>query len=204
MNATGIIILAAGNSSRLRRPKQLLSYQGKTLLQHIIDEALAAQLHPVVVVTGANSELISQSIYPPVRIAFNQNWQEGMASGIAAGTRALLATENIIEAVILAVCDQPFVSSELFLQLINVQKQTGKGIVASHYANTMGTPVLFTQYYFSQLINLWGKGGAKQLLETNQEDVASVSFPKGNIDIDTEDDYEDLLKNKKRFQKKVE
>ncbi len=195
MNNTGIIILAAGNSSRLGKPKQLLQYKGKTLLQHIVDEAFTAQLHPVVIVTGANSELISQNIHQSVHIAFNANWQQGMASGIAIGMKTLLAIKNTIEAIILAVCDQPFVSSELFLQLNNVQKQTNKAIVASHYVNTMGTPVLFTQLYFSQLINLSGKGGAKQLLEIYKDDVASVSFPDGNIDIDTEDDYENLLKN---------
>ena len=199
MNHIGIVILAAGNSSRLGKPKQLLSYKGKTLLQHIIDEALVAQLHSVVIVTGANSELISQNIFQSVHIAFNKNWQQGMASGIAVGMEALLSINNSIEAVILAVCDQPFVSSQLFLQLKNVQKQTGKGIVASHYANTMGTPVLFTQLYFGQVLHLSGKGGAKQLTEIYKDDVATVPFPKGNIDIDTEKDYEDLLQYEKRF-----
>lgn len=194
MNNTGIIILAAGNSSRLGTPKQLLPYKGKTLLQHIVDEALAAQLHPVVAVTGANHEAISQSISQPVHLAFNANWQEGMASGIAVGMQTLLSVNNTIEAVILAVCDQPFVSSGLFFQLNFVQKQTGKGIVASQYANTTGTPVVFTSTYFTQLLHLSGEGGAKKLLAMYEADVATIPFPNGNIDIDTEDDYNKLVK----------
>ncbi|HEV3326841.1 MAG TPA: NTP transferase domain-containing protein, partial [Puia sp.] len=86
MNKTGTIILAAGNSSRLGRPKQLLPYRGKTLLTHVVAEALAADMQPVVVVTGAYQEEIRDFLKgQPVSIIHNPHWETGMASGIVAG-----------------------------------------------------------------------------------------------------------------------
>jgi molybdenum cofactor cytidylyltransferase len=104
MNKTGIVILAAGNSSRLGRPKQLLPYQGKTLLSHVVTEALAADLHPAVVVTGAYQTEIEDSLRgQPVALAFNPDWETGMASGIVAGLNAALAIEPLLQAMIVAV-----------------------------------------------------------------------------------------------------
>ena len=196
MNETGIIILAAGNSSRLGKNKQLLFYKEKTLLQHIIDEALNASLQPVVVVTGANREQISEAINrQPIHVVNNKNWQEGMASAIVVGLLAISSINKNKEDIIIAVCDQPFVSSTLFLRLCDKRKESNKGIVACSYANTTGTPVLFTPAYFEELLQLSGEGGAKKIIARHPDDVETVFFPKGNIDIDTEDDYLSLLHN---------
>ena len=196
MNNTGIIILAAGNSSRLGKSKQLLFYKEKTLLQHIIDEAINAFLQPVVVVTGANSEPISEAInHQPIHVVNNKHWQEGMASSIVAGLCAISSIHKKKEDVMIAVCDQPFVSSTLFTSLCNKRKESNKGIVACTYANTTGTPVLFAPAYFEELLQLSGEGGAKKIIARYPHDVETVLFPKGNIDIDTEDDYFTLLHN---------
>jgi molybdenum cofactor cytidylyltransferase len=198
MNNTGIIILAAGGSSRFGNIKQLLPFNGKTLLQHVIDEAVKAGAQPIVVITGANATKVSASIATSkVNILVNENWQEGMASGIVAGVHNIVSLNGSIKKIIVAVCDQPFVTSALFKQLDQMQNKSGKPIVACAYADTIGTPALFTAKYFDHLLNLKGDEGAKKILKRFSEDVATVDFPKGEIDIDTQKDYENLVDEQK-------
>jgi molybdenum cofactor cytidylyltransferase len=198
MNNTAIIILAAGNSSRFGSAKQLLHFNNKTLLQHVIDEAVNAGAEPIVVVTGANAEDITKKIHHEnVEIVYNENWQQGLASGIVAGVQKVITLNNDVEKIIIAVCDQPFVSSALFKQLYQTQNEGMHHIVASAYADTIGTPVLFTQKYFDALLSLTGDEGAKKILKTHADDVATIDFPQGAIDIDTKKDYEDLLDRRK-------
>ena len=195
MNNTGIIILAAGSSSRFGNTKQLLHFKGKTLLQHTMEEAAEAGAEPVVVVTGANADEISKEIKnEKVEIVFNKNWEQGMASGIVMGLKNAIILNKELENIIITVCDQPFVSSSLFQQLFQKQNESAKHIVASAYADTIGTPALFTIKYFVALMGLTGDQGAKGLLKKYSEDLATVDFPDGYIDIDTQEDYENLLK----------
>jgi molybdenum cofactor cytidylyltransferase len=191
---TGIIILAAGNSSRLGQPKQLLRYKDDTLLQHIIGEAVVINESVVLVVTGANHELIEKEIDDSkIKKAFNGEWELGMSSSIKTGLNKALQLYPEIEKCIFAVCDQPFVSHSIFESLITEYHATGKGIVASSYAETFGTPVLFDKKYFDELLHLEGQEGAKKIITRFLDDTASVSFEKGKIDIDTEDDYNKLI-----------
>lgn len=184
MDSIGLIVLAAGGSSRLGRPKQLLPWNGKPLIAHIVDEGIS----PLVVVTGAvdvTAALAGRDIHH----VDNPHWADGMASSIRTGLRYLLALNPDTSAVILSVCDQPFITRRHFECLIAEQTRAAKGIIASGYAGTLGTPVLFTQCYFPELLALTGGQGAKQLLSAFPTDVASVPFPRGGIDIDTEEDY---------------
>jgi molybdenum cofactor cytidylyltransferase len=193
MSRTGVIILAAGNSSRLGHPKQLLPYRGKTLLTHTTTEALNAGLHPVVVVTGAFQAEVSDSLHgQSLDIIFNPFWEEGMASGIIAGLSNIVSLYPDVDAVIIAVCDQPFISSALFLQLVSTYDTSGKGIVGCAYADSVGTPVLFGHAYFERLLALSGSEGAKKLLKQYPDDLATITFPDGDIDIDTGDDVQKL------------
>ena len=194
MNDTGIIILAAGSSSRLGSTKQLLYYKGKSLLAHTVDEALEAKLHPIIVVTGADATQVSQAIKnEQATTVHNESWQQGMASGILCGLHAITSSHTEIKQVIIAVCDQPFISATLFQQLIYKQAESNRGIIACAYADTTGTPVLFSQRYFNELAGLQGDEGAKKLLITYRDDVATIDFPQGKIDIDTKEDYRQLL-----------
>jgi len=193
MDRTAIVILAAGNSSRLGRPKQLLPYQGKTLLTHVVTEALAAALSPVVVLTGAYREEIQDSLQGQrVALVYNPEWETGMASGIVAGLGKALSIEPYLQSVIVAVCDQPYISAELFRALIVKYAASGKGLVACSYSEIVGTPVLFDVRYFKELSVLSGDAGAKQLLRKYPDDVATVPFPGGSIDIDTTEDFQRL------------
>lgn len=191
---TGIIILAAGSSSRLGRPKQLLDYKGKTLLQTIINEALETSCRPVITVLGANAkEIASQHQHDQVNFVINESWENGMASSIVAGLSAIIRNNSEIESIIIAVADQAFIKMSNFNNLIEKQKETGKNIIASTYAETIGTPVLFKKDYFEALLSLTGAEGAKKILKQYPQDVETVVFEHGEIDIDTETDYNNLI-----------
>ncbi|WP_149242911.1 nucleotidyltransferase family protein [Dyadobacter sp. 32] len=191
--SVGIIILAAGNSSRLGQAKQLLQFKNKSLIRNVADEALAADVGNVIVVTGANQEAVSRELADlPVHFAHNPDWQQGMGSSIRTGLTKLLKLDQNTNSVILAVSDQPFVTSELFQNLIEAAKIEDKTIVACAYQNTMGTPVLFKNQYFDALKLLEGAEGAKKLLKKFGTDVSYVPFQQGEIDIDTMEDFEKL------------
>jgi molybdenum cofactor cytidylyltransferase len=197
MTETGVIILAAGNSSRLGQPKQLLQFKEKSLIAKVTSEAIAAGLFPCVVVLGAYAELIRQEIFDPdILIAENDKWETGMASGIIAGMKVLLTIETQITNVIISVCDQPFISKEIFSGLVETHHRKAKGIVACSYGKTSGTPVLFNKKYFKALMLLEGEEGAKKLLRLYEQDVTHFPFKNGEIDIDTQSDYLNLLKIK--------
>jgi molybdenum cofactor cytidylyltransferase len=177
-------------------PKQLLSYKGKSLLQNMVSVAAGTGLNPVVVVVGANADPLEKEIAgDPIHIINNTDWQEGIASSIRAGIRALEKIDPSADGVILMVCDQPHISSALLKELYTVQQQTGKPIVAAGYGGVNGTPVLFHKTFFPELLLLKGDKGAGKILHQQKELVVTVSFPQGAIDIDTPENYEALRKN---------
>ncbi|MCF2487424.1 NTP transferase domain-containing protein [Dyadobacter sp. CY347] len=191
-----IMILAAGNSSRLGEPKQLLHYQSKTLIRHVTEAAIAAESTGVFVITGSNASLIEKELDPlPYQPVYNPAWESGMASSIVAGVQQLVVMQPDSTGVIFAVSDQPFVTTDLFNALINKSLERGSCIVASAYQNTLGTPVLFSKNYFHSLLSLTGAEGAKKLITKFAADATSVPFPSGSIDIDTQEDYQKLLGN---------
>lgn len=189
----GIILLAAGASLRLGKPKQLLPYKGQTLLRNSLDEALASNAQLVVVVLGANADIIQKEITTDeVHVAINADWQEGMTSSIRTGIKAINEINPAIEGIILSVCDQPFINTALLNNLITTHKKTNKGIVACIYENTFGPPVFFHQLFFSELLRLKGDAGARSIVQQHIGDVEAVPFPEGAFDIDTNDDYEKI------------
>jgi len=191
---TTIIILAAGNSSRMGTPKQLLDYKGKTLLQTVIDEALTANNTPLTVVLGANAEeILAKHQNNQVNFVINKDWESGMASGIVAGLSSVIEKNDKTQSIIIAVADQVFIKMSTFNNLIEKHHKTGKNMIASGYAGTIGTPVLFGKVYFDALLSLKGTEGAKKLLKQYPQDVETVVFEGGETDIDTETDYNNLI-----------
>ncbi len=195
-----IVILAAGQSSRLGIPKQLLPFNGKSLLRHSVDEALQTNL-PVIVVIGANGDLLKRELVGlNVTIAENKNWKEGMSTSLHCGLLTALNLNKDVDGVIFMLSDQPFVSGRLLNHLLKVQHETGFPIVACDYGEKLATPTLFHKIFFDELMNLQGDTGARRMIEKNKNLAASVPFPEGNVDIDTKEDYDALL-NKMRLQK---
>ncbi|WP_432714183.1 nucleotidyltransferase family protein [Pedobacter sp.] len=191
---TGIIILAAGNSSRLGQPKQLLAYRGKTLLRLTMDAALASDFRPIIMVLGAYAgEISKRHSTPEITCVINENWEEGMSSSIAIGLEALLKQQADVGNAIISVADQAFINAGIFESLAKTHEAKGKNIVACAYAETKGTPTLFNKKYFEQLLSLTGNRGAKHIFEQHPEDLETIDFELGHIDIDTATDYINLI-----------
>lgn len=189
-----IIILAAGASTRLGEPKQLLRYGNVNLIQRAVTEAKATGAKKVVVVVGSGADDIIKSIgNREVEIVRNENWKEGIGSSIKAGVE-FVAADASVDGVILMVCDQPYVSTAFLNELIVHQHSSGKPIVASQYKDTVGTPALFQRSFFSNLQKLEGDAGAKKIMLDHSNELYKVKFPLGDIDIDTRHDYEMLVK----------
>ncbi len=183
-----IIVLAAGASTRLGQPKQLLQWQDKILLTSICETALAMENGGVIVVLGAHCEAIQPTIeHLPVQIVINEKWNEGMGSSIACGMSHLTPHTN---AVLLLLCDQPFVSQALLNNLMETWRESAKPIVVAQYGDTLGVPALFDHRCFEELSKLTGQQGAKSLIMANPQEVAAVPFPEGAIDLDTPSDLE--------------
>jgi molybdenum cofactor cytidylyltransferase len=199
----GAIILAAGGSSRFGRPKQLLTFRGKTLLRTIVDAACKAGCSPVVVVTGNDDEKTLQELAHVNAIKVqNKNWQRGIGSSIRIGVQALIDQVPDVTAVLLLVCDQPAVDERVIEGLFATREATKKDIVASSYADTAGVPAVFNRSLFKELLALADESGAKSIIQQNPERVAQFAFPKGAIDIDTWEDWEEL--NERNHSKRSE
>jgi molybdenum cofactor cytidylyltransferase len=189
----GLMILAAGASTRMGTPKQLLSYRGRSFVRHITEVSLTSLCQPIAVVLGANAERIKPEISQlPIQIVENQQWAEGMSTSIRVGLEALVAVNQDLDAVAIALCDQPFVSSQTLDRIVEAYHFTGKPIIASEYAGTLGVPVLFSHTLFSEIMALKSTEGAKQLIKRHIHEVFSIPFPEGSIDIDTPNDYDQL------------
>ena len=189
----GLILLAGGASERLGRPKQLLSYQGQSLLQHSVQAATASRAQPVVLVLGAHAADLQDEIHDSrVHVVINTGWQEGMAASIRSGVEAFTKLAPAAEGLILMVCDQPFVTAEVLNELIVTQEKSGKKIVACGYEDTFGPPVLFHRSLFGELLQLKGDIGARNIIRQHTDLVELIPFPRGSFDIDTEADYQQL------------
>jgi len=189
----GAVILAAGGSSRLGEPKQLIPFRGKTLVRRIVDAACEAGCSPIIVVIGSHDEKVHRELDRAGVVAVqNKQWQRGIGSSIRCGIQGLTNSSPDIEASMLLVCDQPAVDMRVIERLIALRETTGKSIVASSYADTLGVPALFTRSVFEELLSLSDKAGAKSIVLRSPERVASLPFPEGQIDIDTWEDWEKL------------
>ena len=190
MSGIGLVILAAGASTRMGRPKQLLEYQDKTLIHHTVNIAVASLGEPIVVVLGAYAELIKPEIQSfPVTPALNLEWREGMSTSMRVGIKTLLVLNPQLGAIVLMLCDQPFVSTSLINQLVETYHRTKQPIVASQYGEVVGVPALFDSQFFPLLLKLKGDRGARQIITEYLSTVVAIPFPSGEFDLDTPRDY---------------
>jgi molybdenum cofactor cytidylyltransferase len=197
VNKCGILILAAGQSARLGSPKQLLDYQGTSFIKRVAKTALDSAIGRVLIVLGANEKEIRTELdMPDLCLIENSAWEEGMASSIRAGVSAVRDMDPDTDGVMVLVCDQPYLEKSVLKQLLQVQRDTGLPIAASVYEGKAGTPAVFHSSFFPQLMELNGDKGAKKLILTYSGQVALVPFEMGIIDIDTKEDYQNLIGNK--------
>lgn len=193
MTHCGVVILAAGSSSRLGAPKQLLLYKNKTLLQHTLDQVLPLSFDSYVLMLGAQADSIQPTLEPgPFEVVVNHNWPEGIASSIRTGLERSMALRPDLEHLLVLLCDQPFVSTRLIQELVDTHLRSGKNITACCYQDAVGVPAMFSKAMFPELLQLQGDRGANRLIRQYPDDVAVVPFEQGSIDVDTEEDYRKL------------
>jgi len=190
---TGIIILAAGASTRMGEAKQNLHFKGQTLLQTAVKTAVTSKANTVAVVLGANANSIAPTIInEPVRVFVNDDWHTGMGATISYGLKELLKLRPDLSSVVFTLTDQPLVDNHFINKLID-QAAPGK-IVASSYNETLGPPVLFDKQFFEEILLMTGNDGAKRIIQKHQKAVVEIPFSLGAFDIDTPDDYHRLSK----------
>jgi molybdenum cofactor cytidylyltransferase len=186
------LILAAGSSTRLGRPKQLLDWGGRPLVRAAAATALSARLDPVLVVVGAaRAEVESALADLPLRIVANPDYNAGQSTSLRAGIAALGADSD---AVVVLLGDQPFVSAAIVERLVAEWRASAAPIVAPVYAGQRGNPVLFARAVFPELLAIQGDQGARAVLAADPARVRLVAFDDARplADIDTLEEYQRL------------
>ena len=188
------IVLAAGASTRLGQPKQLLQMNGESLLHRTIRAAEEAGCAPIFVVLGFEAERMQRETADlEVRVVINQEWQSGMGSSLRSGMEALMKESQLPQKVVLLLSDQPMLSNKILLSLVKKSAETNSLIVASSYTGRLGVPAAFRKELYPDLQKVEGDKGAREVIQLYRDQTASIDFPEGAVDIDTVQDLE-LLK----------
>jgi molybdenum cofactor cytidylyltransferase len=180
------VILAAGASSRLGRPKQLVQFQGRSLLRRAAETACASRAEEVLVVLGYDApEMRSDLDGLRVRVLENPLWRDGIGSSIRHGITSL---SPVSEGALLMVCDQVRLTAGHLNALIDAFARTPDRPVASAYGGSPGVPALFPRALFGELLLLKGDRGAQRVLFAHEEELVTLPWPDGMLDVDTAPD----------------
>ena len=192
--SVGAIVLAAGASSRLGQPKQLLMYRGESLLERAIRLANEAGASPVLPIVGAHRQLILSAVkFGTSMPVANERWAQGISTSIHAGLDGLMKTAPKARGVLIMACDQPRLTGDHLRVLIHrFALQSEPSIVASAYREVLGIPAVFPRNLFARLYALEGDKGARALLLDPPCPLIPVPFAGGEVDIDWPDDLSAL------------
>jgi molybdenum cofactor cytidylyltransferase len=183
------IILAAGESGRMKVQKLLLPFQGKTMIETVIGNAVESEIDHLLVVLGCNREEIFNVIGSlPVSHCYNEHYNQGMLSSVQCGFRSLPGT---FDAVLVFQGDQPLIPADAVNAVIRAYRQSGKGIVIPVFQQRRGHPLLIASRYKEEIENLDGSAGLRALAMRFPEDVLEVDVDHPGIlkDIDTPEEY---------------
>lgn len=183
------IVLAAGESKRMGRPKQLLPFGKQTLIETVIDHALLSQVEKIMVVLGANRELVAKRLAKfPISLIFNPRYQDGMLSSVQLGFEAIARDAT---AAIIILGDQPTIPGSVIDSIINAYNSSGKGIIIPIYRKRRGHPVLIDYKYRNEVAALDPALGLRSLVHGHPDDVEEVIVESPAIlkDIDFPEDY---------------
>jgi len=190
------VILAAGLSRRMGRPKQLLKLGEKTLLEHVVDHVSRAKVSEIIVVLGAHRQEIERVLcHYNLRCVYNPRYASGLGTSVAAGATAVHPEAR---GILFAAGDQPFIEPEFINSLIDVFEKTGALIVRPE----TGMPAIFNIRLKGQLVKLAGDTGGRQLIEKFRDEVVTVPGCPGlmSTDVDTEEDYQKVVEYWKESQ----
>ena len=193
MAAIGAIILAAGGATRFGKPKQLLEFCGKTIIDHVLDSVRDAGVAHSLVVTGAYHHQLEDALSDSSDLVYNAQWQQGMGASIALGVDTIRCNLDQLTGILVLLADQPLVTTTHISRLLQRLETENCIAVASEYNNGAGVPAVFSPALFDRLSTLRGDHGARQLLHDGLGEVCTVfpDFPL--LDVDTPQDYKDLL-----------
>jgi len=183
------ILLAAGESKRMGKPKLLMPFGKSTILEQTVDNLLNSTVSEVIVVLGCKAEEVMPKLAArPIKIAINPNYHQGMSTSVIAGLNLI---DDKAEAVMLVLADKPFVDSKIINELIEQFYAHDKGIAIPAYQAKRGHPVIFAIKYKAELLALKGDTGGRQIIAEHPGDILEVAVdsPGINIDIDTISDY---------------
>ena len=191
-----VLVLAAGSSTRMGQIKQLLPWAKGTLLEKVIKNAKTSGASNVLVVAGANYKEIKATMdFEGVEVIVNRRWATGLGSSVACGMHHILTKEHQSEAVLIVLADQPLMDRVYLNRLMEIYTTEKFGIVATEYKSGPGVPALFDRKYFEELTALNGDYGAKHILNKYVGDSMCIGPEGRERDIDTIEDYEELLKD---------
>jgi len=190
------IVLAAGEAKRMGQAKLLLPWQGKTILEHVLDQLLHSQVDEIILVLGHEAKQMREKIPAQgIKIAINPDYQEGMSASLRQG---LMIIDEKAEAFLVVLGDQPGISKEIINQLIQAfhHPRPPKGIILPTYRGIRGHPVLFSSQYRKEVLKLKGDVGGRQILKDHPEEILELEMNTDAVlyDIDTPEDYKEYLK----------
>ncbi|MBQ0733043.1 nucleotidyltransferase family protein [Aquimarina celericrescens] len=191
------LILAAGASSRMGKPKQLLSWGDTTLIGHAIVQSLSIKEVTTWVILGANYDLIKREVSRfPVTPINNVNWALGIGSSISVGVKTIRKEKSKYNAVLISLIDQPLIDVEHYKTLITEFDLYSNSLVASDLGGRIGVPAIFSKSFFNELELLKEDFGARYIIKNKINGVKVVSAIEKGIDIDTNEQYQAIKKSK--------
>ena len=187
------VVLAAGASRRLGRAKQEVPFEGRALLTRAVDAALGSRCQEVIVVLGCEADRLARLVPAGADVLRNDGWKEGIASSIRLAVEHIRGRSEPPAAIVLAVCDQPALDEDVLDRLIATWERANCWAVAARYEGNPGVPALFDRRAFSELVELRGDRGARDLLRRDPARVVAVDWPEGARDLDRPKDLDSGL-----------
>ena len=189
------LILAAGSSSRMGSIKQLLSINGKTLLQHTLDLSTKIKSTRTLCVLGAHAEEIMQKVDGKnVEFIINKNHKLGLSASIISGIEYLQKEKIPFDGLFILLADQPAIKEDYYDEMMRLFDEKRMKIIASNYGNTLGVPAIFPAIFTNDLLQITGDKGAKEFLQKNKRRTLSQQTLVNLLDIDTPKDYKNFIK----------